>query len=69
MFPILRYKQETDVSGQQRTMKINTVLTTGHKDGSNISLTLCGKQFNLQSVIFHQGKLSENELYNNFIIF
>lgn len=60
MFSLLRYKQETDISGQQRTMKINTVLTTGHKDGSNISLTLYGKQFYLQSVIFHQGILNKN---------
>ena len=62
-FP-LRYKQEKDMYGQQRTIKINTVLTTGHKDGSNISLTLCGKQFYLQSVIFHQGIPNKNELYN-----
>ena len=68
MFPILRYKQETDVSGQQRTMKINTVLTTGHKDGSNISLTLGGNNFYLQSVILHQGMLNKNEL-NHYVIF
>ena len=64
MFSLLRYKQDTDMYGQQRTIKINTVLTTGHKDGSNISLTLCGKQFYLQSVIFHQGIPDKNELYN-----
>ena len=59
MFSLLRYKQDTDMHGQQRTLKINTVLTTGHKDGSNIYITLCGKQFYLQSVIFHQGKLNK----------
>jgi hypothetical protein len=52
---VFRYKRDTNIDGQQRTIKINTVLKTGHLEGNSISLTVGDKLYTLQSVIFHQG--------------
>ena len=52
---ILRYKVEKCEDGQQRTRKVKTVVTTGRKEGNNIVISLCDRQYSLQSVLFHQG--------------